>query len=55
MWREQGRLVPTRGGMPLFWRERVIHYSDAWASLTVGVYNFADAGLFSPGHIVTSN
>jgi len=28
--REQGRLVPTRGGMLLFGRERVFHYPDAW-------------------------
>ena len=30
MRREQGRLVPTRGGMLLFGRERVFHYPDAW-------------------------
>ena len=30
MRREQGRLVPTRGGMLLFGRDRVFHYPDAW-------------------------
>lgn len=28
--KEQGRLVPTHGGMLLFGKERLFHFSDAW-------------------------